>query len=116
MEESPSSLNVSALLRARAESLRRDAMLLAGRIERVSLARLVTAALIVIAIGGAIAEPQRRAAFLLAVVLTIAGFVALPCTCIGRGRASEPTTVCTASSRRHSRGPHRVVCLWLCHA
>ena len=77
VEESPSSLNVSALLRARAESLRRDAMLLAGRIERVSLARLVTAALIVIAIGGAIAEPQRRAAFLLAVVLTIAGFVVL---------------------------------------
>jgi hypothetical protein len=32
-------------------------MLLAGRIERVSLARLATAALIVIAIGGAIAEP-----------------------------------------------------------
>ena len=77
MEESPSSLNVSALLRARSESLRRDATLLAGRIERVSLARLATAALIVLAIAGAIAEPQRRAVFLPLVGVTIAGFAAL---------------------------------------
>lgn len=69
--------DVSALLKQRAETARRDATILAGRTERASLARLAVAALIVLAAAGAFGEPRHRAAFVIALVVITAGFAAL---------------------------------------
>jgi len=69
--------NVAAVLRKRADDLRRDAALLAGRIERVSIARLVAAALMVLAGAAAIADPAHRVWFEAGLALAIAGFIAL---------------------------------------
>ena len=76
--ESASSVpGVSALLRERTERSRREAALLARRIERVSLSRLGVALLVVIAAAGAFGEPRHRAVFVAALALAMAGFVAL---------------------------------------
>ena len=69
--------NVSAVLRKRADDSRTEAALLAARIERVSLARLAAAALIVLAGAAAIAEPGQRVWFEAGLALTIAGFAGL---------------------------------------
>jgi hypothetical protein len=45
--------------------------------DRISVARLTVAALIVVAIAGAIARPERRNLFVPAIAVTIAGFIAL---------------------------------------
>ncbi|MGH7615932.1 MAG: MutS-related protein [Gemmatimonadaceae bacterium] len=65
------------MLRKRADDSRRDATLIARRIERVSLGRLAAAALIVLAAAAAIAEPHHRGVFVPGVALAIAGFAFL---------------------------------------
>jgi hypothetical protein len=76
-ETTSSAPDVSALLRERAERSRREASLLARRIERVALSRLGVALLVVISVAGAFGEPRHRAVFVFAVILSTAGFIAL---------------------------------------
>jgi len=73
----PAALARTAPLRELGERARHDARLLAERLERVSLGRLGLGALIVLAAAGAIGEPRHRAAFVPALVLALAAFVAL---------------------------------------
>ncbi|HEX6642080.1 MAG TPA: hypothetical protein VF215_13260 [Thermoanaerobaculia bacterium] len=98
-ELASSAPDVSALLRERAERSRREAALLARRIERVALSRLAVALLAVIAAAGAFGEPRHRAVFATALVLAAAGFVTLVVrnrrltelriTALGRATVSE---------------------------
>lgn len=76
-EHLTSASSVAAQLRDRAERSRRDATLLAARIERLSLIRLLVALAVVIAAAGAIGEPRYRVVFILALVLALAGFITL---------------------------------------
>ncbi len=68
---------IAARLLERAERSRRDAQLLSARAERVSLARLAVGALIVLAAAGAIGEPRQRTVFTSALIIALAGFIAL---------------------------------------
>jgi hypothetical protein len=96
-------------LRERAERSRRDAILLAARIERVSLARLGVAFLMVVAAAGAFGEPRHRAPFVLALAVATVGFVALV---VRNRRLTEQRNAALGRATVSEQGAFRAERLW----